>query len=245
MTSRTPLYRQISDEIAARISAGRYPMGEFLPVEGKLCEEFGVSHHTLRDALKLLIERGLVLRRAGSGTRVIATQEPTVFAHIAADLRNVFSYPAEALRENVVEGYTVADAALAARLKCPLKTPWFHIGAIRRDARTLLPICWTDFYLLPRHAGVVRHKDHLKIPVYEQIEQLDGQRVQSAEVDISLVRLDAEQAERLSKATGSTALMIVRRYCDESGTPFEVTVSLHADDHYHCEISFQRERRLR
>ena len=245
MTARTPLYRQISDEIAARIAAGRYAIGEFLPVESKLCDEFGVSHHTLRDALKLLIERGLVLRRAGSGTRVIATQEPTVFAHIAADLRNVFSYPAEALRENLVEGYTVADAALAARLKCPVKTPWFHIGAIRRDARTLMPICWTDFYLLPRHAGVLKHKQHLQIPVYEQIEQLDGQRVQSAEVDISLVRLDAEQAERLSKASGSTALMIVRRYCDESGTPFEVTVSFHADNHYHCEISFQRERRLR
>lgn len=245
MAARTPLYRQIGDEIAARIAAGRYAIGDFLPVENSLCAEFGVSHHTLRDALRLLIERGLVLRKSGSGTRVIAKQEPTVFAHIAADLRNVFSYPAEAQRENIVEGYAEADALLAERLKCPLKTPWFHIGAIRRDARTLMPICWTDFYLLPRHAGVTKHRQHLKIPVYEQIEQLDGQRVQCAEVDISLVRLTALQAERLSKVAGSPALMIVRRYCDEHGSPFEATISFHADDHYHCEISFQRERRLR
>ena len=243
--SRSPLYVQIADELESRIGAGRYPMGGFLPVEDQLCVEFKVSHHTIREALRLLIERGLVLRRAGSGTRVIATQEPTVFSHVAADLRHVFSYPANALRENVEEGYLQADASLAVRLKCTPGTPWFHIGAIRRDARTLLPICWTDFYLLPRHAGVVKLKDHLKTPVYEQIEALDGQRVQSAEVDVSLVRLSAAHAMRLGKAPGSPALLMIRRYSDESGTPFEVTLSYHADDTYHCEIGFQRERRVR
>jgi GntR family transcriptional regulator len=242
---RMPLYRKIGEELAARIAAGRYAMGSFLPVEGDLCKEFAVSHHTVRDALKLLIERGLVLRRAGSGTRVIATQEPTVFAHIAADLRHVFSYPADALRENVQEAYVQADAALAAKLKCPPNTPWFHIGAIRRDARTLLPICWTDFYLLPRHAPVVKLKQHLLVPVFEQIEQLHGQRVQSAEVVVQLVRLNKVQAQCLGKAAGNAALMIMRRYCDETGTPFEVTISYHADDNYQCQIGFQRERRLR
>ena len=240
-----PLYRQIGETLAARIAAGRYPMGGFLPIETALCDEFNCSHHTVRDALKLLVERGLVLRRAGSGTRVIATTEPTVFANIAADLRHVFSYPANALRENLEQGYVTADSALAARLKCTPGSPWFHIGAIRRDARTLLPICWTDFYLLPRHAGVVDLKDHLLVPVYEQIEHLDGQRVQSAEVDVSLVRLPESHAARLAKGAGSPALLIIRRYCDESGTPFEVTLSYHADDSYHCEIGFQRERRLR
>ena len=240
-----PLYRQIADELAGRIASEVYVMGGLLPVEDRLCAEFKVSHHTIRDALRLLIERGLVLRRAGSGTRVIATQEPTVFTHVAADLRHVFSYPANALRENIEEGYLQADPSLAAQLKCTPGTPWFHIGAIRRDAQTLLPICWTDFYLLPRHAGVVRDKDHLRIPVYEQIEKLDGQRVQSAEVDVSLVRLSAAHAQRLSKAAGNPVLMIRRRYCDEAGTPFEVTLSYHADDNYHCEIGFQRERRIR
>lgn len=241
----TPLYRQIGETLAARIAAGAYPLGSFLPIETALCQEFKCSHHTVRDALKLLVDLGLVLRRAGSGTRVIATTEPTVFANIAADLRHVFSYPANALRENLEQGYVTADNGLATRLKCTPGSPWFHIGAIRRDARTLMPICWTDFYLLPRHAGVVDLKDHLLVPVYEQIEQLDGQRVQSAEVDVSLVRLSAAHAQRLAKAAASPALMVIRRYCDESGTPFEVTLSYHADDSYHCEIGFQRERRLR
>ena len=89
---RSPLYVQIAGELASRIGAGRYPMGGFLPVEDQLCTEFKVSHHTVREALRLLIERGLVLRRAGSGTRVIATQEPTVFSHVAADLRHVLAF---------------------------------------------------------------------------------------------------------------------------------------------------------
>ncbi len=240
-----PLYRKIGEQVAARIGAGSYPIGSFLPTEAQLCIEFSCSHHTIRDALKLLIERGLVVRRAGSGSRVIARHEPTVFAHIASDLRHVFSYPENAVRENLVEDYVAADSRLAALLRCTEKTPWFHIGAIRRDERTMTPICWTDFYILPRYSEIVKSRDHLTMPVYEQIEQQYGQAVQSAEVDLSIARLEEGLAARLKEPAGSPAMKIVRRYCDDAGTPFETTVTYHPEGDYHCLMGFQRERRIR
>lgn len=240
-----PLYRRLGEEIAGRIGRGTYEIGAFLPTEADLCAEFGVSHHTIRDALKLLIERGLVVRRAGSGSRVIARHEPTVFAHIASDLRHVFSYPENAVRENRVEDWIDADAELASRLGCREGTPWFHIGSLRRDARTRAPICWTDFYVLPRYADVAKAKDHLTTPVYDQIERLHGQKVQKAEVDLSITRLDAEVAGQLDQKPGSVAMMIIRRYADDSGAPFEATVTFHPEGDYHCRMQFQRERRVR
>lgn len=239
------LYRKIGHEIASRIADGRYELGDFLPTEAELCAEFEVSHHTVRDALKLLIERGLVVRRAGSGSRVIARHEPMVFAYVESDLRQVFSYPEDAVRENLSQLYVSADAGLAALLRCPEKTPWFRIGAIRRHAETMAPICWTDFYLLPRHADVVNLKEHLTEPVYEQIERLHGQKVQSAEVDLSITRLTAEVAGHLAQPAGSPAMMIVRRYRDDTGEPFETTVTYHPEGDYHCRMGFQRERRIR
>ena len=239
------LYRKIGHEIAARIGDGHYEIGGFLPTEAQLCAEFTVSHHTIRDALKLLVDRGLVVRRAGSGSRVIARQEPMVFAHIASDLRHVFSYPDNAVRENLSQDYMTADAALATLLRCTDRTPWFRIGAIRRHAETMAPICWTDFYLLPRHADIVDLKEHLTMPVYEQIERLHGQKVQSAEVDLSIARLSEEVASHLGKEPGSPAMMIIRRYCDETGAPFETTITYHPEGDYHCQMGFQRERRIR
>ena len=241
-----PLYRRLGEQIASRIGSGAFPIGSFLPTEAELCAEFGVSHHTIREALKLVIERGLVVRRAGSGSRVIALHEPTVFAHIASDLRHVFSYPENALRENIQQDFVAADPALSALLGCTERTPWFHIGAIRRDARTKAAICWTDFYILPRYSEIVKSKTHLTVPVYEQIERIYGQKVQSAEVDFSIARLDDAIAGRLGQRPGSPAMRIIRRYCDEAGSPFEATVTWHPEQgQYRCVMSFQRERRVR
>ena len=60
-------YQQVADAIAARITAGRYPVK--LPSERDLAEEFGVSYPTtVRHALAILRERGLIVTIHGRGT---------------------------------------------------------------------------------------------------------------------------------------------------------------------------------
>lgn len=61
-------YVQATDIVAARIAAGRYS-GK-LPAERDLAAEFGVSVSTLRRALAILRERGLIVTVHGRGTFV-------------------------------------------------------------------------------------------------------------------------------------------------------------------------------
>lgn len=61
-------YQQVADAIAARITAGRYPIK--LPSERDLAEEFGVAYPTLRHAMVILRERGLIITKQGRGTFV-------------------------------------------------------------------------------------------------------------------------------------------------------------------------------
>lgn len=61
---------QIVDVIGRRIIAGKYGVGEKLPIEAKLCDEFGVSRPVLREAIKVLMAKGLVVSRARVGTLV-------------------------------------------------------------------------------------------------------------------------------------------------------------------------------
>ena len=239
------LYQKISAILSDRIFSGVYPLGAYLPTEAVLCEEFGASHHSVRDALKLLVEKGLITRRAGSGTKVIAASEPTVFAHVAGDLRHLFSYPQNTIRENVIEEHLACDAALSEVLDCPIGTPWFRIGALRRLAGNSQALCWTDFYLLPRYSEVVKLKGHFTTPVYEQIETGYGQRVDSATVSISLTRLENGMAKALEVEADSPALRIIRRYFDAQKNVFEITVSYHPEGRYNCELNFHRELRPR
>lgn len=67
-----PAYRRIADTIAERLASGTYEAGARLPSESQFCAEFGVSHMTLRRALNVLADRGLVSAAKGRGTFVRA-----------------------------------------------------------------------------------------------------------------------------------------------------------------------------
>lgn len=62
---RTILYQQIADELRGRLS--RVGVGEVLPSEADLSDEFAVSRVTIRRALEILRDEGLVDARQGFG----------------------------------------------------------------------------------------------------------------------------------------------------------------------------------
>ena len=67
-------YQQIADRLRDRINYGVYGPGERLPSEPDLIEEYQASRNTVRLAIALLTNQGLVVTRQGLGTFV---QQPT------------------------------------------------------------------------------------------------------------------------------------------------------------------------
>lgn len=71
-----PRFRQIAEELIRRIDQGEFPEGKQLPTEVELMNEYNASRNTIRDAVKLLIGRGLVYTSPGRGTFVLKAVEP-------------------------------------------------------------------------------------------------------------------------------------------------------------------------
>ncbi len=67
-----PLYQQLADRLRRQIADGDYRIGDRLPSEGALGEEFGVSRITVRAALDQLSAAGMLQRLRGKGTFVSA-----------------------------------------------------------------------------------------------------------------------------------------------------------------------------
>ncbi len=65
-----PLYRQASEWILQRLQANEWREGEALPNEFVLADQYQVSQGTMRRALDLLVEEGILFRRQGAGTFV-------------------------------------------------------------------------------------------------------------------------------------------------------------------------------
>ena len=83
---RQPKYLRIYTELRDRIAGGQWPAGSPLPAQRELADEFGVSMMTLRQALQLLADEGLVGARPGLGTYVAPR-----FAHDLGHLRSFAS----------------------------------------------------------------------------------------------------------------------------------------------------------
>jgi len=63
-------YVQVADDVARRIGAGEITLK--LPAERALAEEYQVAYTTVRHAMQVLRERGLIVTIHGRGTFVAA-----------------------------------------------------------------------------------------------------------------------------------------------------------------------------
>lgn len=70
------VYMQLADDLAAKIAAGDFPVGSRLPSEAELSETYEVAKMTVRRALEVLRERGLVRTLHGRGSVVVASERP-------------------------------------------------------------------------------------------------------------------------------------------------------------------------
>ena len=72
--TEVPIYLKIHDEIKELIEAGKWQIGDRLPSERELSEQFAVSRMTLRQAIKTLADEGILERKVGSGTYVASSK---------------------------------------------------------------------------------------------------------------------------------------------------------------------------
>jgi len=69
-TPRGSLHRSVAQDIGARILNGEFAPGTLLPNEAEWCQSFGVSRTAVREAIKMLMGKGLILSRPRIGSRV-------------------------------------------------------------------------------------------------------------------------------------------------------------------------------
>ncbi len=70
MLNTQPVYMQLAEFLQERINSNVYGLGNRIPSERELTETLGISRLTVRKAINVLIERGLLVRVQGKGTFV-------------------------------------------------------------------------------------------------------------------------------------------------------------------------------
>jgi GntR family transcriptional regulator len=228
-------YQEIMQSIADDISSGRVALGERLPTEPELCVQHNAGRHTIREAIRGLVEIGMVERRPRVGTKVISSEPivgyrwlPGSTAEIAA---NVGASRIVRARSSVIR----ADQTMALRLGCAVGDRWFRFAGPRilREKSSSMPICFSEQY--------VPNTDKARRTITTGAFSPHDMDDQSVEQEIRADLLDAEQAEALKAVPGSAALVVVRQHRNSSGKLIAVGIHTHPSDRFSIKVELPRQ----
>lgn len=235
------LYTRISEDLARQIASGVYPVGNALPTEQVLTEQYNASRHTVRAALRQLQDLGLIARRRGSGTVVIAAKTKAGYSQSLSSLEDLVQLAVRTPRTIKRIQEVVVDVDLASELGMAPGTRWLKLSSTRR-VEGAPPVAWTDLYVDAHYKDVRRlarqHPDRL---VSELIEEHFGRRIASVEQTISACAIPASVAKELAVTTDSPGLMIRRQYKDQAGQLVEASRSYHPAGRYEFSTTLIRE----
>jgi len=84
--AKQTIVEKIIGLIVENIAQGKYKVGDKLPNEFDLINEFGVGRNSLREAIKILCTMGVLEIKRGDGTYVCSQMAPSVFDKIVYGL---------------------------------------------------------------------------------------------------------------------------------------------------------------
>lgn len=237
----TTLYSQISERLAQRIADQTYAVGSALPSENELAEEFAASRHTVRAALRQLQDVGLIARRRGSGTVVLAADRRAGYSQSLSSLEDLVQLAERTPRHVRKVQDMVMDIELAAELGCGPGTRWLQISSTRGEADHD-PMVWTDLYVDAHYRDikkqVLAHPDQL---VSQLIEGHYGRRIAKVDQTIAACGIPARVAKALNVTPESPGLLITRHYRDQGGAVIVASVSYHPAGRYQFSMTLIRE----
>ncbi|MCC0809272.1 phosphonate metabolism transcriptional regulator PhnF [Methylobacterium sp. W2] len=221
-------WRQIADALAGEIRSGALARGAQLPAESALAARFGVNRHTVRRALGVLAEDGLVRTTQGKGSFVEQGPIPYPIGPRTRFSEIVTRTGREAWGDLIAAATVPADAGWAEALGIAPGAPILELHTVHRadgapisTARTCLP--------LPRFSGfdtayaasgsITRAYAGYGVADYTRLSTRIGARA-----------AEAEEAARLDIAPGRSLIILSSVNVDSDGQRIQATRSLFAAD---------------
>lgn len=226
-TPNAPRYRQLADMLIQDIESGRFAVGELLPPEFDLCQQYDMSRHTVREALRTLADLGLVVRKHGIGTQVKARVSQNRYVASLSTLSDLFQYTQTTQLKVVSEAWLNASPEEAALLHCPVGQRWLKFETCRYPIGETTPISFTEIYVYPAYQAVREHLDGRSVWVYGVIEQLYGERIVEVQQETDPIATPEHVAAILGAEPGTPALHTRRYYLGANDRLLSVSVNIY------------------
>lgn len=213
-----PMYIQIHNKIKKDIENRRWAIGERIPAERQLSEDFNVSRMTLRQAIKTLEDEGILERRLGSGTYVASQKVQEKVSGIMGFTELMHS-----------QGKTPSSKTISYRLIQPSSSEKEKLQ-LNNDEQVLrmervrfadgIPICY-EIASIPERIVEGLSREEITDSLYETLENSGRASFGHVEQRIG-ASVANEETARLLKIKKGEAVVIRRQISHlDSDVPFE------------------------
>ena len=224
------IYIRIHDELKHQIETGVVEVGQRLPSERVMAEQFGVSRMTLRQAVTSLVEEGILTRYVGSGTFVASDRVrekmrgTTSFTEI---IQNLGKTPS-----SKVLSYQKTKANEVECDKLQLKKGAQIIRMERIRYADELPICY-EVASIPYRLIEDFAKNDIANHFYDTLANA-GKKIGRSEQIISAKIVNKEIANFLSikQSSAILALTQISYFANSDETPFEYVLSQYVGERF-------------
>ncbi len=236
----SPLYARIADELTRAILSGRYAVGALLPTEHELCQHFGSSRFTVREALRRLAEAGLVSRRPRAGTVVVSRSRKQPYVQALDSIDDLLQYSSDTDLRMIERGTVTHRVGAVPGLPFPAGETWVFAVGLRHRPGDAQPVCLTRVYLNPDFRSIARRLLPRSVPIYQLIEDHFGVKVSRVEQRILASALSRADALALQTKPAAPALRILRLYYGDGDRLLEVSDSLHPAERFTYAMTIRR-----
>lgn len=229
------VYLLLKDEI----SNGTLPEGDLLPSENRLADRFRVSRITIRKALDVLADDGLIEKRTGAGSVVLprASSDKQISADFAGLIPQLVEIDRSTTARLLSFSYGLPPAPVAEALK-------LNSGEKVQSAMRVRLSGGQPFSHLTTHvpANIARSYDEADLatqPLFRLLERT-GVVVDSAEQSVSATLATPDVAEALDVAVGAPLLSLERVVRDKDGRGVEYLAARYRPDLFRLEMKLAR-----
>ena len=223
--SNLPLYQQLQRALRQAIETRVLAPDDALPPERELADDFDVSRITVRKAIEGLASEGLLVRRQGSGTFVLARVEKNFskLTSFSEDMRARGRNPRSVWLRKAA-GTVTPEEALTLRASPGTPVYRFHRIRFADDAPMSLEYATILASCLPSLESV-------EFSLYAALERAGNRPVRALQ-RLRAVLFTAEQAELLQAKEKDAGLLVERLGFLQDGRAAEFTQSFYRGDNY-------------
>lgn len=229
-----PLWSQLADDLERRLGNGEFALA--FPTELRLADEYDVSRHTVREALRRLRTSGAVVAERGRGSHVVT---PLLSQHMGAIYSLFQSVEAQGLEQrSLVRALEIRrDRVAAGVLRLPETADLVYLERLRLAGGD--PLALDCLYLPARLARPLLRVDFGHTALYEELARRCGVRVERGHEDIQAIVPTPEQRALLQMKPRTAAFCIERTgYSDRQ--PIETRMTLIRGDRFTLSADFGR-----